>query len=290
MAKQLMDEDVRQSAPKTAPKPTATARPPAWMGRMNTNPDEGYTGFQTPTSSAPTSRPAWGNMGGGMGQNMTGYTAANANAQNSNVGRPANVGYYEEAAAQQARRRAGLSPTSPMLGTSDVQYQISRGSAPSYQPQPTSSIPAWLRVTGGGQMPGGLSPQQRNEAEENLGSMTFEEALAIAQAGQNPNSWMGQNDPHHLMNPNIDFYPSTGPLMPWWMQPTQQEPTMTPTVTPSMMSSYGSGDGGGYTKRRKGFGSSYGGNWEGGGGGYGGEYTNPAWLENMGLYSLKWGG
>lgn len=263
MAK-LMDETAKGGGKGFTPtKPAAApAKNPAWMGRMNLNPDEGYVGFQTPTSSTPVNRPAFlGNMGGGMGQNMTGYTAANANAQNPYMSRPANVGYFEEAATQEARRRAGLPSIAPMMGTSDTQYQNYQGGAPSYQPQPPT-----------------------NKPEE----LSDEEALAIAQAGQNPNSWMGQNDPHHLMNPAIDYYPASGPLLPWWAQATAQPATPTVTAPPSMMSAYGYGGGGGSNYRRKGFGSSYGGNWGGGGGGYS-DYQDPAWLANMGLYSLKWG-
>jgi len=117
-------------------------------------------------------------------------------------------------------------------------------------------------------------------------------AQGIQPTKLNPGS---QNDPHRLYNPFIDWYPSTGPLMPWWPQANmgvgEGDSWMNPYVYknlraglqkaagPAWGGSGGGGGGGG-----GGFGTRFG--WGGGGGGYGGygDYSGiPSWL--LGLYS-----
>jgi len=138
----------------------------------------------------------------------------------------------------------------------------------------TAQPPAWLQpIQGGRYSPGG--PFTTGAKESKPKKMTPEEAYAAAQGIQNPGSFMGQNDPHHLFNPYIDRYQMTGPNTPWWPTGAQAPVNIpTPTAQPAA---------GGYPYS---FSSRYGGNWGRGGYGGGGGYSynsSPAWSD----YYLK---
>lgn len=151
------------------------------------------------------------------------------------------------------------------------------------------SLPAWMQPSQAGPAyGGGYNPTSTNPAYQGGGgnedTMSYEEALAAAQSIQNPNSWMGQNDPHHTMNPMIDYYPEVnGPLLPWWALPTAA-PAPAP-ITPPPASAAPTYYGGNW-RRGGGGGGGWGGGWDSGGWGGGGE--KPAWWDaSMGLYSMR---
>lgn len=210
--------------------------------------------------------PRFEGLGGGMTPNLP---AAVANAQNWSQNTPAFDQAYFDTSAQM----------SDAANQGATRLRVSEGRDQAVLPK---TIPAWMRppINHGGYNPAAMH------------ATPVIPAPAV--------NWYGQGDPHHTMNPMIDYYPDvSGPLLPWWQQPKLM-PTRTPTPTPSMamasMSAPPAWSG-------NGFGSSYGGNWRkgkgvggGGGGGYGydsgNDYTSgdyPAWMQNMGLYSWKFG-
>lgn len=224
-----------------------------------------------------TSNPKdWETLGGGSKQELP---PAVANAQQWSQSTPAyDAAYFAEAAKQdQARRKAAVSEQTSAARDNGL----------------PKSPPAWL---GFQPFAGGKQPSYGGSYNPTVPH--YQPTPPVIP--QPSVDWYGQNDPHHSMNPMIDYYPEvSGPLLPWWQQPNAM-PTRTPAPTPSMVMAATpppawSGNG---------FGSSYGGNWRkggggGGGGGYGGYggrdygdgYNNdyPAWMQNMGLYSWKFG-
>lgn len=208
--------------------------------------------------------------------------AAIANAQQWSAQTPAyDLSYFQQAAQQDAARRKAA-VTEKTSSARDQQAPKRNPGPLGFRGQgganaPVVRPPEWLArppAYGGGYNPSTEPPAW-------LGGEANIPPPAVG--------WYGQNDPHHSMNPMIDYYPNvSGPLLPWWMQ-AAQNPTLTPAPTPSNPPAWNDGNGSG-----NGFGTNYGRNWRGGGGGGGGYgygggggYDNyPAWMRSlMGLYS-----
>lgn len=247
-------EDQRTGNYRSSQSPVRTS-PPAWLSKP-VKKDKGEEDNFNTNNNNPF---AGAKIGSGATENASRFNQRPVSREYSRG--PAYGGRYNPSTGQQ------------------TQIPLTRAPAYNggYNPTATNK-PKWM-VGRSAAYGGKYDPTKNNPASAKFSTATSymnpnEQAAAIQRA-QNPNSFMGQNDPHHLFNPYIDRYQMTGPNTPWWPTGAQAPVNIpTPTAQPAA---------GGYPYS---FSSRYGGNWGRGGYGGGGGYSynsSPAWSD----YYLK---